>query len=70
MSEELWLHASQQDAVVAMATGQCAIAKDAIQIITAVKLGQQQKPIFTRPHHPLSIHGSVGQRSLCVLWKL
>ncbi|OXB73198.1 UNVERIFIED_CONTAM: hypothetical protein H355_003384 [Colinus virginianus] len=57
-SEELWLRASQQDAVVAMATGQCAIAKDAIQIITAVKLGLQQKPTFTRPHHLLSIHGT------------
>lgn len=67
MSEELLLRASQQDAVAAMEIGQCAIAKDAIQIITAVKLGQQQKPTFTRPHHPQSIHGSVGQRSLCVL---
>lgn len=70
MSEELLSRASQRAAVAAMATDQCAIVKDAIRIITAVKLGQLQKPIFIRPHHPLSIPGSVGQRSLCVLWKL
>lgn len=69
MSEELLSHASQRAAVAAMATGQCAIAKDAIQIIIAVKLGQLQKPIFIRPRRPLSIPGSVGQRNLCVLWK-
>lgn len=70
MSEELLSRASQRAAVAAMATGQCAIAKDAIQIITAVKLGQPQKPIFIRPRHPLSIPGSVVRRNLCVLWKL
>lgn len=70
MSEELLSRASQQAAVAAMATGRCATAKGAIQIITAVKLGQLQKPICIRPHHPLSTPGSVGQRNLCVRWRL
>lgn len=66
----LWLLASQLAAVVAMGTGQCAIANDATQTIIAVKLGQLPRLISIRRHLPPLTLGSVGPRSLYVLWKL
>lgn len=61
--------ASQQAAVVAMATGLCATASVATSITIAVRWGRLRRRICTRPRLRPSTRASAARRSWCAPWR-